>query len=334
MRGSIIKRSKRSWALVVDQGRDASGKRKQKWVTFEIAPGTPAREAQKQAEAKLAELLDQANKGTFIDASKTTLVEYLRDAKAPVATVPLQKVRASDLEAFYATVKLAPSSVNILHAVVHRALKTAVRDRLIVANPAAAVESRPRPSRDHGQGAREHCWSAEEARTFLAVAREAGPQGAAFYTIAIDTGARKSELLGLTWTDLDLDAGTVTIARQLEPAGASSPTWGPTKTGKPRTVTLGPETIVRLKAHRKHQRELLMANRTTYTNHGLVFAREHADLQTPRAALGQPLLALPAARFRQLVKAAGVKPIKFHGLRHTSATLLLATGVPVQVVAQ
>jgi hypothetical protein len=137
MRGSVIKRSKTSWSLVF---RDANGK--QKWVKFTPPRGQSTREAQKAAEAELAKPLHQVNSGGYVDASKTTLVEYLRDwhqksvaphrrpetariypsmidrhvAKAPIAAVPLQKLRASDLEAFYATVKLAPSSVTVLPA--------------------------------------------------------------------------------------------------------------------------------------------------------------------------------------------------------------------------
>ena len=77
-----------------------------------------------------------------------------------------------------------------------------------------------------------------------------------------------------------------------------------------------------------------MANRTTYADHGLIFAKEATDLQTPRAALGQPCRALVGHHFRQVCSAAGVRPIKVHGTRHTVATLLLQAGVPVQVVAQ
>jgi integrase len=361
MRGSIVKRSKTSWALVVDQGRDpTTGKRRQKWVTFEVPRGVGQREATKQAEAKLAELLHQIDKGSYVDATRLTLVDHLRDwhaksvaplkrpettrvylsmiekhiAKSTIATVPIQKLRASDLEAFYATLTLSASTVTVIHAVVGRALKMAVRDRLIVANPATAVEHRPRVSKDHGLGAREHCWSADEARRILAAAKEAGPQVSAFAALAFDSGARKSELLGLTWAAIDLDAGTATIAQQLAPRCGERPVFAPTKTGKSRTVTLGVETITRLRAHRKQQRELMLANGAAYQKFDLVFAKEAEDVQKPTAALGQPCFALVTRHFRGVVKAAGVRPLKVHATRHTAATLLLQAGVPVQVVAQ
>ena len=115
---------------------------------------------------------------------------------------------------------------------------------------------------------------------------------------------------------------------------ARRPVFGPTKTGMTRVVTLNAETIARLRTHRKHQRELMMANRTTYEDHGLVFAKEQEDVQTPKAALGQPCPALVMRHYRRIIKAAGVRRIKVHGMRHTVATLALSAGVPVQVVAK
>jgi integrase len=241
-----------------------------------------------------------------------------------------------DLEAFYATLTsgarpLSASSISVLHAVVHRALKTAVRDKLVSANVAAAVDERPRKSKDAGLDARRHCWSADEARAALKAAKEAGTQAEAFFTLAIDTGARRSELLGLVWSDVDLDAGTLTIARQLE-GDDVPPRWAPTKTA--RALALGDEARALLRRHRKEQRELRMANANAYEHHDLVFAKQPEHLTTPAARLGHPCPALVRGAFKAVTRAAGVPTIKFHGLRHTCATLLLAAGVPVQVVAQ
>jgi integrase len=357
MRGSIVRRSRTSWALVLDIGR-VNGKRKQRWRKFTVRRDEGLREATKRAQAELAKLLGEVHDGTLVDATRITLGEYLTGwaskvapmrrpstargernmirhvVRAPIGGLPLQRVRASDVEAFYAgVVGLGPASLATLHAVLHRALKTAVRDRLIAQNPAAAVERKPQPKKDHGEGARLHCWSASDARAFLASAREAGTQDAAFFTLALDTGGRLSELIGVTWDRVDLDAGTVTIDRQLDEAG-HTPKWAPTKTQRSRVVVLGADTVSRLRTHKSAQAALKMANRTTYADHGLVFAVEEADRTTSDKRLGDPCLALPRRHYDAIVKAAGVRRIKFHGLRHTAATLLLAAGVPVQVVAE
>ncbi len=249
-----------------------------------------------------------------------------------LALVPLQKLRGSAIERFYADLPLAPSSLNVLNAILHRALRKAVKEKLLTVNPAADLERRKPDADSHVVAAQQHCWSAAEARLVLAAAKAASPQMSAFIYLALDSGARKSELDGLTWADVDLETGVLTIARQLDAAG-EVPTWGPTKTKKRRTVTLGAETIAQLRAHKRAQSALKMKNRTTYKDFDLLFAKEPVDLQTPKAALGQPLDTLSEARFQSLVRNAHVKRIKFHGVRHTVATLSLEAGTPPHVVA-
>ncbi len=357
MRGSLVRRGNKRWAIVLDLGRVADPvtgvrKRKQKWISFQ---GT-----QRQAETKLNDLVGKAQRNEFVEPTKLTVIEYLRDwldkavkpplrrpetyrvyksiveshvAEAPLATMPLQKVRASDLEHYYGTLSAKPATVTVHHAVFHRALKKAVKDRLLHTNPAADVEHRPRPTKDYALHTRANCWTATEARSFIDAAKKAGTQVSAFCALALDTGARKSELNGLTWSDVDLDTGTANIDKQLDAAG-KKPVFGPTKTHRSRTVALSADTVVRLRIHKRAQAELRMRNRTTYADFGLVFAREDADLQTPEARLGQPITTLSESYYQRVVKAAGVKAIKFHGLRHTCATLLLSAGVPVHIVAQ
>jgi integrase len=181
----------------------------------------------------------------------------------------------------------------------------------------------------------QQAWAAEEARAFLAAANAAGSPPAAFYALALDSGARKGELCGLRWSDVDMAAGKIRILQQLLTPGPR-PVFGPTKNGRPRTVSLAAETVALLLAHKRHQARVKMANRTTYADHGLVFAKEWGDVQRREDTLGHPLQAnnLGQREFAKLIKAAGVRPIKFHGLRHTCATLLLQAGQPVHVVAE
>jgi integrase len=366
MTGSIVKRSRTAWSLVVDQGRDANGRRRQRWHTFKVPTDKTEKQADKLAQAALRKLLHQLDTNTYVDASKMTLAGYLKQwhtkitplrdpetarvygamlkhvAAAPVGGMLLQKVTASDLEHFYATAKprkgkrptLAAGTIQLLHAVINEALGTAARDRLIVFNPAKNAKERPKRTKiDAQQMARKKSWSAEEARQVIAAAKEAGAQVEAFIRLALNTGARKSELLGLTWANVDLDKAEITIAQQLAPRAATLAEFKPTKTRKIRVVPIGAETAAVLRAHRKQQRELMMANRKVYLDADLVFAKRPEDQQTPKTKLGEPCYALADSHFRRVIKAAGVKPIGVHGMRHSCATLLLAAGEPVKDVA-
>jgi integrase len=174
-------------------------------------------------------------------------------------------------------------------------------------------------------------------RNQLAEAEQRRTYGLALSSARVAVRLTQRELDGLGWQHLDLDAGTLTIARQLDKASATTPSdpllYGPTKTAQTRTFALGPETLDALRLHKQTQAEVKMRSRTTYVDFGLIFAKEALDLQRPTAALGQPIKTLGGSRFVRLVRQAGVPRITFHGLRHTCATLLLAAGEPVHVVS-
>jgi integrase len=357
MRGSIRRRGKKSWLITLEFGyirHPETGiiARERKFITFH---GT-----KREAQDKLSDLISDTKRGAFVEPSKVTLGEWLKDwlavsvkprcrpatytrykgiieqslLKADIARMPLQQLRPSHLEAYYAGAGVSASTLTLHHAILHRALRKAVRDRLVLVNVAADVEGKPR--RNHNrEAAREHAWTADEARAFLAAARAAGSQPAAFYALALDSGARKGEICGLRWSDLDLTAAKMRIVRQLLKPGPA-PEFGPPKNGQPRTVSLAAETIALLRAHKRHQARLKMANRTTYAEQGLVFAKEWSEVRKRGDCLGQPLQInnLGQREYAQLIKASGVRRIKFHGLRHTCATLLLQAGEPVHVVAE
>ena len=355
MRGTIKKRYAGSWSLILDLGYQvdpATGKtkRKQNWVTF--------RGTRKQAEAALTEHVRAANRGEFVEPSKSTLGEWLTEWLKKAITPPLksqatfesyqriietrlvpklggirlQALKPIDIEAYYADLSdLSPSTVQIHHAVLHSALKAAVRNGLVTRNVAALVSNKPR--KGSGQDVLDHVWTADEAATFLKAANAAGLQPAAFYTLALDAGARRGELAAVRWSDVDLHAGKLTIRRTLL-KGGREPVFGETKTKTSRTIDLSAETVTRLATHRKHQAEIKLRNRLHYTDLGLVFAKEWGDLHNRADSLGLPLQVntIGDREFARLIKAAGVRRIKFHGLRHTVATLMLSAGVPAHVV--
>jgi integrase len=167
-------------------------------------------------------------------------------------------------------------------------------------------------------------WSARELATFLAsVEAERLPP---LFRLASHTGARRSELLGLRWSHVDLAAGTISIASRRTRVGYKMVDRAGTKTAAgARVVDLDADTVDALKLWRKAQAAEREAWGPAYADSGYVFTDES----------GQPLHADHGAnRFDRLVRKASVPTIRCHDLRHTHATLLLMAGVPVHLVAQ
>ena len=163
----------------------------------------------------------------------TNVIEALQGAE--IGKLPLQKVRASDLEAHYATAKGSASTLGLHHTVLSRALRKAKRDNLITANPIPDVETRPRRKRAL-EAARENCWSQEEARSF------SPPRRNQAHRLRHSTRSRSRRacergnsagLPGNTWISR---AGRSSVERQLS-KGGEEPIYGPPKNGRPRTIT-------------------------------------------------------------------------------------------------
>lgn len=118
----------------------------------------------------------------------------------------LQELKSTDIKRYYVEQKLSSSTLAQHHAILAAALKAALIEGLVMRNVATLVIGKPRVIRDHDK-LRRNCWEADEARKFLAVAKKDGKQQAAFYALALDSGARKNELCGPQWSDIDLEKG-------------------------------------------------------------------------------------------------------------------------------
>jgi integrase len=163
--------------------------------------------------------------------------------------------------------------------------------------------------------------SAEQVKSIDAISR--GSQWSAFTRLAFYTGARRGELLALSWEDIDLDAATVTIHRNaVEIKGQRVEQT--TKSGKPRIVTIDPDTVQILRSHRKEQNEQRLELGQYWQGRGLVTCKEDGSDPLPKSA---------TQAWARLAKKAGVSGFTLHDCRHAHATHLLAVGVPLHVVA-
>jgi integrase len=215
---------------------------------------------------------------------------------------------------------LSSAMVRRVHATLHRALRDAKRSHLLSFNPADDIEL---PS-TKAEKRKLMAWDSKQLRTFLEGVRE--DRLAAMWLVYATTGARRGEVLGLTWDDLDLEAGRLTIRRaHVEVGGAIVESTPKTASGA-RTIELDPATVAALKRHSTAQKADHLAAGPRWQEGGHVFVDEH----------GAPLApGIVSRTFTAIVKASELPVISLHGLRHTYITIaLLELGLPTSMVSK
>ncbi|MEU2429883.1 site-specific integrase [Streptomyces sp. NPDC007861] len=213
---------------------------------------------------------------------------------------------------------LSPLTLTYVHSVLKSALEHAVREEEIPRNVARNVRTgTPHPRRFEPL-------TADEARQFLNTAN--GHRLHALFELALHTGLRKGELLGLRWEDLDLDAGTAAIRRTLQRTTACGLTTLPTKTrASERRIALPTRCVHSLKLHHEQQQREREAAGTTWQDSGHVFTTVQGRAIDPTNL---------TRAFSTLLRKAGLRRIRFHDLRHSTATLLLEQGVELVVIKE
>ena len=344
MKAPIKPRGKNTWTFLVELPRNAEGKRRQKRHTFH---GT-----KREAENERARIVHEVTSGAYVDVKKMTVGEYLdwwlescvkpkvapRTAEgykmiveqhlkpalgsirlARLSPVHVQEYESKALREGRVGTKTALSQQTVLHhhRVLHTALRHAVRTGLAIRNPLDAVDA-PKPQRKAMK-----TLNIEQVGALLAAAE--GTRLLAPLQLGIATGMRRGELLGLHWSDVDLEAGQLAVRWSLQTLkGEPEPTLKAPKSGRSRTITLPKWAVEGLTRHKKNQAAEKLLHGKDYQSHDLVFCEEDGRPWKPNAFTGV---------WDRFKRQHGID-IRFHDLRHSCATLLLSQGVHPKVVQE
>jgi integrase len=263
----------------------------------------------------------------------STRIHYARNLERHIAPalgrIRLEKLRVEDVNELLQAKRasgLSARSCHHIRAVLRNALGRAVRWGYCARNVAELAE----PPKVEEYEPR--FLSIDEARRFLAAA--AGDRLEALYSVALALGLREGEALGLRWDDVDLEAKTLRVTRTLERIPGKGLQLVEPKTKASRRALVLPDAVVRaLRAHRARQLEERLGAGDRWQDLGLVFTTYE----------GRPLSATHVIHgsFRRACSGAGIaygtrsrRGLRFHDLRHSAATLLLAQGVPQRVVME
>ncbi len=176
--------------------------------------------------------------------------------KPGIGAKKLKDLTRAHVKGLYAAKREAVSArtVQYIHVTLHKALKDAVADGLVPRNVSDGLK--PSKSRRHEIDP----LTPEQAKTFLTTARE--DRFHALYVLAIHYGLRQGELLGLKWSDVNLDAGTLQVRRTMSEARSGRIEEG-TKNGKGRRIELSQTAVEALRSHRAGQEGERWARATT-----------------------------------------------------------------------
>lgn len=339
---------KKGYFYMVLSYPDAAGKRKTKW----LPTGLPVKGNKKKAEKMLME-----TRQTFVPECKPIkddmlfsgfLLQWLEIAKPTIALttyasysgmaksviipyfkereITLSELKATDIQAFYMKQlkRVKANSVIHYHAVIHRALKYAVKIDLISVNPADKVE---RPKADKFIGS---FYDSNEVQALFEAAKgtliEIPIFLGAFY------GLRRSEALGLKWDAIDFQNNTITIRHTVTSCNLDGKhiqiAQDTTKTkSSMRTLPLVPAFKEKLLKLKEQQEEYKRVCGRCYNKKYLEYicVDEMGTLISPHYL---------TSSFPKLLEKNNLRHIRFHDLRHSCASLLLANGVPMKQIQE
>lgn len=304
-----------------------------------------------EANKALTAILGSVDGGTFAEPSALTLREFVEKHWQPsvetgglrattrdlylhttrnhilptLGSIKLRDLTPARLVSWLNDLKAAgigARTVELAGTTCHKILGAALDLELTARNP--ANNKAVRAARGTAKAPKPMVWTAEQTRVFLAAQRD--DRLYPLWRVAVTTGIRRGELSGLRWSDIDLDAGSLTVSATRVVVGWTVVESGPKTEAGVRVINLDAATVAILREHRHAQLEEMMANRDVWQGSG-----DHVFID----ALGSPYH--PSYLTRTLAsraKAIGLPPVRLHALRHGHATHGLESGVPLAVMSK
>jgi len=336
--GSVRPRGRGSWEVRYDGLPDIAGDTNKIYETV--------RGSRRDAERLLRERLGEVEDGSYVLRSKETVAEFMQHWLATyvvtnttpstqrgyqgvarryispiLGRIPLQNLQPQHIQKLYAAMLergLSAQTVQHTHRVLRQALGHAVKWSVINKNPADVADP-PRPEKKELE-----MWDVETIQSFLNAAN--GSPYRDVYHLAVLTGMRRSELLGLQWNNVDLDSSKLAVVTTLQRINGRGLVIGGPKTQKSRrSIALGTTTVGLLKSVRTRQIEQRLAVGSLWQDGGYVFTQTDGKPMHPDKVSNE---------FRKIVDKSGLPHLTLHGLRHAHATLLFLEGVHPKVVSE
>jgi integrase len=337
-RGHIRRRGEGSWELKFDDGNDAGGKRRIRYVSFK---GT-----KKEAQTKLAELIAAVGKGSYVEPIKSIVADFVRarvnqwEAAGNISArtaqryrqlvenqiVPhlgaklVQRLALLDIEGWHTTLRngrLSARSVGHAHRVLAKALGDAERAGMVVKN-VCRVQKAPKVADDEMVIVRDVPALVHKLASF----RLRVPA-----MVALFSGMRLSEVLALRWSRVGLDRKVIEVREALEQTKAHGIRFKPSKSKAGRRYITLPDVLVEvLREHRKAMLELWMQpGRGRLPDNALLFATVEGEPLSPNAQ---------SAAWADFAESIGMPEVTFHALRHTHASQLIDAGVDIVTISK
>ncbi len=306
---------------------------------------------EKAAQTALNDLVPKVQHGGFVAPTRITLREFAIDKWLPamkstvrpstalsyeghvrahivpeLGALKMEKVTAPRIQALYSKLleepraeekePLSPTTVRHIAMTLHRLFADAVKWGMLQRNPADSADP-PKTAR-----AEMKVWSIDQLRTFLEARAEDRLHGV--WYLAAHTGMRRGEVLGLKWSDVDLEGGKLSVQRSLVGVGYEVKVSEP-KSGRGRVIALSASDVEILKAEAAKQLDEQSAAKEAWQDTGYVFTRVDGRAWHPDRV---------SKLFGEAVAAAKVAEIRFHDLRHSHASHLLSAAVHPKIVAE